>query len=165
MSERKRVDPESVSLVEAAFSQLPTELCRKIVRMCNLSTEHILSFGSQGTGNGQFDYPCKICIQDGEVYMIDAPNHRIQAFSTDGKFLRVWGSQGTGDGQFNYPYAVAVDANGSVFIADTYNHRIQVFGSDGTCDREWGSNSTGDGQFSNPRGIAVSEGGSVAVVD
>ena len=68
---------------------------------------------------------------DGNVYVADCDNHRIQKFDSDGTFVAKWGSAGTGDGQFERPSGVAIDAAGNVYVADTDNNRIQKFDSDG----------------------------------
>jgi DNA-binding beta-propeller fold protein YncE len=66
--------------------------------------------------------------QDGNIYVPDIFNHRIQKFDKDGNFLVAWGTEGVGDGQFDKPFAVTVDDLGKIYVADTHNHRIQVFG-------------------------------------
>jgi len=39
-------------------------------------------WGSQGTGDGQFEYPAGIAIdQNGDIYVVDAHNERVQKFS------------------------------------------------------------------------------------
>jgi DNA-binding beta-propeller fold protein YncE len=38
-------------------------------------------WGSQGSGNGQFNDPVEVAISsDGTVYVTDVLNHRVQAF-------------------------------------------------------------------------------------
>jgi hypothetical protein len=61
----------------------------------------------------------------------DAGNDRIQAFTSEGAFLREWGSYGNGEGQFSHPYGLAVDRAqpGTVYVADSENDRVQAFAS------------------------------------
>jgi len=41
----------------------------------------VVSFGSEGSGNGQFRTPVGIAIdRNGRIYVADAGNHRIQIF-------------------------------------------------------------------------------------
>jgi len=85
-----------------------------------------LSWGSEGTGNGQFNRPYGVAVDsNGNVYVADYGNHRIEKFDSGGGFLTKWGNYGTGDGQFTCPEGVAADSGGNVYVADNYNHRIQ----------------------------------------
>ena len=85
--------------------------------------------GSEGTGDGQFKYPQGIDIDSqGNIYVVDTNNNRVEVFDKNGVFVRTWGSVGTGDGQFIYPYAIAVDkVKNYVYVTDPYNNRIQIF--------------------------------------
>ena len=59
------------------------------VGKANARGEWIASWGSLGTGPGQFDTPHGIAVSPkDEVYVADRGNRRIQVFDTAGKFLR-----------------------------------------------------------------------------
>ena len=51
------------------------------------------SFGSEGTGGGQFSAPQGIAVDQstGSVYVTDRANNRILKFTAQGDFLRTWG--------------------------------------------------------------------------
>ena len=88
----------------------------------------ILKWGSLGTGNGEFNSPYDVAVDsEGNVYVADTYNDRIQKFTSEGDFLGTWGSSGTDNGQFSTPKGVDVDSEGNIYIADTSNHRIQKF--------------------------------------
>jgi len=128
--------------------------------------ELVTKWGSNGTGDGQFDHPDGVAVDSsGYVYVADSMNSRIQKFTSSGDFVAKWGSEGTGDGQFNYPYGVAVDNSGYVYVADEGNDRIQKFTSTGDFVAKWGSTGTGDGQFNQPYGVAADSRGNVYVAD
>jgi len=115
-------------------------------------------WGSQGTATGQFNEPVALAVgTNGNVYVADRGNHRIQVFSNTGAFVTAWGDSGTGNGQFNSPRDVTVAANGEVYVTDFFNNRIQVFSAAGAYLRQWGTSGTGDGQFKSPRGVCVDE--------
>ena len=55
----------------------------------------VLQWGSNGAADGQFWGPHGIEVDaDGNVYVVDTGNNRVQKFSGDGKFLMTWGSFG-----------------------------------------------------------------------
>jgi len=83
--------------------------------------------GSGGTGNGQLSTTKGVFVDgEGNVYVADYWNCRIQKFSGDGAFI-AHGHKGDGDGQFNTPKGVVVDKDGYIYIADTSNSRMQKF--------------------------------------
>src|SRR5438876_1123667 len=87
---------------------------------------------SLGSGPGQFRGADGVAVdRNGNVFVADTDNERIQKFDNGGTFLTTWGSAGTGPGQFNVP-RVAVDGSGNVFVADAFNNRIQKFDNGGT---------------------------------
>ena len=62
------------------------------------------TWGTYGSGNGQFDYPHSIAIDNEDnVYVADTDNNRIQKFDPNGTFITKWGTFGSGNGQFNWP--------------------------------------------------------------
>jgi len=103
--------------------------------------------------------------KDGNIYVVDTDNNRIQKFDGEGKFIFKWGTSGTGKEQFNNPYGIAIDKEGYIYVTDQDNYRIQKFSPQGEYLLEWGSKGEGDGQFDKPRGIAVDEYENVFVVD
>jgi NHL repeat len=51
----------------------------------------VKSWGTKGTGPGQFDTPHSIAIDRSDnVYVGDRGNHRVQVFDTEGRFLRMF---------------------------------------------------------------------------
>ncbi|NJN67890.1 MAG: 6-bladed beta-propeller [Chloroflexaceae bacterium] len=53
------------------------------------------SWGSRGSGAGQFQGPAGIALdRSGYIYVADRHNHRVQKFDADGNFILAWGSKG-----------------------------------------------------------------------
>ncbi len=85
-------------------------------------------FGTQGTGDGQFNSPVAAAVSaDGMIYVADRENHRIQVFSAAGAFLSKFGTSGSFDGQLNEPSGLSIASGGNLAVADAGNRRIQVF--------------------------------------
>lgn len=108
---------------------------------------------------------------EGNLYVIDGYNHRVQKFDRNGQFLAMWGSKGVGNGQFKFASgggsggSITIDEQGFVYVLDTDNTRIQKFDGNGQFLNKWGSRGTGNGQFSVPMGVAVDSQGQVYVAD
>ncbi len=138
-----------------------------IVQKFNSSGGFQLSWGTAGSGNGQFLNGAGGVAVDsaGNVYVTDLGNHRIEKFTAGGSFIMSWGSSGTGNGQFSGPEGIATDASDNIYVADTGNHRIQKFNTSGAFITKWGTNGTGDGQFDTPWGVSIDGVGDVYVAD
>ena len=100
---------------------------------------------------------------DGNVYVADESNNRIQKFTSSGAYITQWGSFGSGNGQFNNPSGVATDAAGNIYVVD--HDRAQKFTSTGIYLTQWGSFGNGNGQFNQPNGVATDAAGNVYVAD
>ncbi len=54
-----------------------------------------------------FNYPSDVAVdKDGNIYVLDSANTRIQKFGPDGKFLATIGRKGQGPGEFLMPDAI-----------------------------------------------------------
>jgi uncharacterized protein (TIGR03663 family) len=117
---------------------------------------------------GTFNEPWGIAVaSDGTVFVTDTWNHRIEKFSADGTFIKMWGYFGQ-DGSANAlygPRGIAIDKNGRLFVTDTGNKRVVVYDTDGNYITEFGSLGTELGQLDEPVGITVTTDGKVYVVD
>src|SRR5262249_22086707 len=59
----------------------------------------VRSFGTEGTGNGQFKRPGTVTVDSqGTVWVGDQNNERIQGFNQSGEFLTQFGAKGTAAG-------------------------------------------------------------------
>ena len=59
--------------------------------------------------------------------MADWYNHRIQAFTAEGRFLKKFGRRGKGRGEVWYPSGVAIDSSGMVYVSEVGNDRVSFF--------------------------------------
>jgi iron(III) transport system permease protein len=128
--------------------------------------ELLLCFGHLGSAPGEFNRAEGICVdaQD-RLYVADSCNHRVQVFTSDGKFIREFGKPGSAPGELSYPYDVKVDTTGNIFVCEFGNSRIQVFDNNGHSLEIIGSAGAKPGQFNNPWSIALDSRGNLYVAD
>lgn len=161
-----RIQPTSLAFGPNKALYATTTNLEPVIHVFDTSGEEVGGWGTIGTADGQFSSATEgLAIDgDGNVYVADIFNHRIQKFDADGRFLTKWGTLGTGDGEFNQPFNVAVDASGSVYVTDSENFRIQKFSADGNFLAAWGGKGGDDGQFWNkPNALLVDAAGTVWV--
>jgi len=89
----------------------------------------IKTWGEQGEGKGQFNEPSGLTFdKDGNVYVADAVNGRIQKFDSNGKYLMEINLSKTG---FWRPRNVLVAPNGDIYVANTGKWNIYRFNKNG----------------------------------
>jgi tripartite motif-containing protein 71 len=123
------------------------------------------SFGSAGTGNGQFASPGGLARDAaGDIWVTDKGNDRVEEFAPNGGYLGAFGSAGSGPGQFDLPTGIAIGPNGHIWVADSGNGRIEQFDAQGDYISSLGT-ASGNGHLYEPGSVAVSSAGDVWVTD
>jgi sugar lactone lactonase YvrE len=122
--------------------------------------KYLTTFGSWGTGSSQFNanVPSRIELAfdaQGDIYVTDPGNNRVQKFDSQGNYESQFGSSGTGNGQFNGPTGIAIDASGNVYVTDAGNARVEKFDANGNYLSQFGSYGTGNGQFHGPFSVVL----------
>ncbi len=121
-----------------------------IPAVASAALEPTLSFGTSGEGAGQINRPGDgAYAPDGDFYVADGGNRRVDVFSSSGAFLFAFGKKvnvktegdldlctaasgcqagmgGTGAGEFIEPTAVAL-LDGDAFVSDFSNNRVSVY--------------------------------------
>ena len=82
--------------------------------------------------NFLFYMPSDIALDSqGNMYILDSGNHRIQKFTPGGQYITTIGNKGQGPAEFIYPLSLDVDSRGYLHISDPGNQRVQVLKPDG----------------------------------
>ena len=87
--------------------------------------------------NVLFYMPSDIAVdEEGNVFVLDSGNHRIQKFDPQGNFLASFGRRGQGPGEFQYPQSLDIDKKGFMYISDSGNQKLQILKPNGALERE-----------------------------
>jgi sugar lactone lactonase YvrE len=177
------VSPESVGsgTSNIAVSQTPTGLSQSTTYHFRVVAENesgtangedatfttagfSFSFGEEGSGNGQLKQPDLGIATDseGNIWVADTENNRVEKFNSKGEYLSQFGKEGVGNGEFKSPKGLAFDLSGNIWVVDSGNNRVEKFNSKGEYLGKFGEKGSGEGQFNSPAGIAFS--GTVAFI-
>ena len=93
-----------------------------------LRAELVLKIGSNKENEDFYKLRSFTVDKDGNIYILDAGNSRIQCFSKEGKFLFSFGRQGQGPGELsNNACKIKILSDGNVYVIDNYPRRINVY--------------------------------------
>ncbi len=107
------------------------------------------------TTPGDFSRPTGVAVdQDGNLYVCDTLNNRVEIFDADGKFVSAFGKAGDGPGYFARPKGIAIDSDGHIWVADGQQDRVQVFNKEAQLLITFGGHGILPGQFQGLVGIA-----------
>jgi DNA-binding beta-propeller fold protein YncE len=137
---------------------------------------HLLTWGESGTDEGQFNIVHNVKIdRDGWVYVADRENHRIQVFSSEGRFETQWvnlsraacldiDTSGERDIVYVGEYFSGIASND---IGTNLGPRVTVMSTDGKVLSRVGTEPYGSqaGRFFSPHGIAVDSKGDLYVAE
>ena len=124
------------------------------IHMLTTGGEFIGTFGEEGSGIGQINYPTDVKISpDGRVYVTNTNNHRVQVFNPDWTISHVIDRSSVQDGvSFVSPEAIGFDPSGDVHV--TSPSSVTVFTPTGQFVRRYGGS-----EISDANGIAIDPSG------
>jgi len=161
------VNPEGTRVFAVDTGGVDSE--HHYVRVFDVQTgEHLYDMGSRGSEPGQFNLPRDIALgSDGNLYVVDGGNFRIQVFSQDGQYLRHFGTNGRQLGQFARPKGIAVDVDDNVYVSDASHGNFQIFDRSNALLLFVGSRSEKNNRaaYMLPAGLHVDEDRRVYMVD
>ncbi|RMF86816.1 MAG: hypothetical protein D6739_02625 [Nitrospirae bacterium] len=94
--------------------------------------EKLATIGHPGTGPGEFYNPVACAVdKEGNLYVTDMFNARVEKFDPEGHFLFTFGRRGDRPGDFARPKGIAVDDDGYIYVVDAAFENVQIFTPDG----------------------------------
>lgn len=133
------------------------------VQVFDADRRFLFSFGSFGTGAGQFTRAMGVAIIGEEVFVADVSD-RILVHDRDGRYLREFGTSGSGLGELRYPYGLC-SIGETLYVCEYANHRVQRFDRMGHSTGSFGRAGRGRGEFDGPWDITCDEAGRLYVCD
>jgi Tol biopolymer transport system component len=129
-----------------------------------------ITFGSSGTGNGQFKSPEGLAVNgtasSGFIFVADSGNNRIQIWQkvATSPYIPIW--KKSTSGTLASPEGVAVNST-HIIVADTGNNHLVSYlhSSLATPAATVGVFGSGPGQFNSPWAVAFDGSGNLYVVD
>lgn len=116
------------------------------------------------TDPGTFSLPTAVALDDdGNVYVTDTFNSRIEIFDADGNFISMFGKIGDGPADLGRPKSIAIDRDGHIWVIDAFQNRVKVFNQQGRLLIYFGEQGYFPGQFMGPWGIAIDKWNRVMV--
>jgi sugar lactone lactonase YvrE len=125
----------------------------------------IREFGLRGSGEGQLEgFNDELALAaNGDVWVVDRGNGRLEEFGPDGEYIRAVGSEGSGDGQFGEPQGIAINAEGEILVTDAINHRVEEFSGEGAYLGQFSLRAAGASE--DTQALTVAPNGDILVLD
>ncbi|MBE7469117.1 MAG: TIGR03663 family protein [Anaerolineales bacterium] len=115
---------------------------------------------------GKFWGPRDLAVDaEGNVYVTDTGNKRVQKFNAAGQFIAAWGGAGIIPGAFEEPVGIDIDKEGNIYVADTWNRRVQKFDPNFNPLAQWDVSGWESESVVNKPSLAVDKQGRVFVSD
>ena len=131
------------------------DTCQVLV-LDRVSGEELRSFGSQGQEPGEFFKPSSLSLDtEGNIYVADTLNNRIQKLSPTGEPIWQRGGAGYRLGQFGRPRGIRVGPDGVVYVVESAMQLVQMFDSEGNTLMRFGGPGNIPGAMVLPATLAV----------
>lgn len=118
------------------------------------------------TTPGDFSNPTGVAVdKDGNLYVTDTMNYRVEIFDADGGFISEFGRHCDGPGCFAHPKGIAVDSDSHIWVADPMLDLLQIFDKEGQLLGVIGGHGQLLGQFSSLVDVAIDKNNRVFASD
>lgn len=152
-------DPASINFMpDGSFYVADGYVNARVVKF-DRNGKYLLSWGTKGAGNGQFNLVHSVGIDASRrLYIADRVNNRIQIFDENGKYLDQWPN-------VRSVTRVVVTEDGAVWLAVAGVNRFAKFDQSGKLHYHWGEFGSEPGLMDNPHQFDVDRAGNLYVAD
>jgi DNA-binding beta-propeller fold protein YncE len=159
--------PSGVALDEQRKLVYVVDSKKHHVNVYSLDDYRLLkTMGSRGVADGDFNFPTNIAMDaEGNLYVVDTGNYRVQIFDPAGKFVRSIGRLGDNPGTLARPKGIAIDSEGHIYVVDAAFDNFQIFDKEGHLLLFVGEGGRGPGKFLLPAGITIDKDDKIYVID
>ncbi len=163
------VYPHAVAVDQAGNAYVANNCQVKIITASGTYSDTL----GTGCGNGDYQFGWVGGVEvdkNGNIYVADYPNHRVQIYNSRHEFIGRLGATGVcspANDRLCSPIAVAVDDQGGIYVTDGGNLRLQKFNSSYAWQMTIGDGTSGEtfGQLNWPENVAVDAQGRIFVSD
>ncbi len=122
--------------------------------------------GRRGEAPGEFNFPTHLAYADGELYVTDTMNSRVQVLdAASGTPRRAIGERGLYIGNLVRPKGVAVDSERNVYVIESYHDHLLVYDRKGRFLMGFGGVGQATGKFYLPAGVWTDQLNRVFIAD
>lgn len=144
-----------------------TDVGKNQVMVYSLDGQKLLSFGKQGSKEGELASPNYLAVANGRIYVSDTGNDRVEVFDEQGNYLLQFNGS-TADNpnsKIINPRGIGVDPKGIVYVVSNLTGKVIGFNAKGEVVVSFGSIGTNEDQFQLPNGLTIDDQGRIYVTD
>lgn len=120
---------------------------------------YLTAWGKKGKAAGEFDAPHSLAIDaQGQVYVGDRENYRVQIFDPNGKFISEWTHLGS-------PWGLYLGSDGYLYMSDGYNDRVSKLNLQGQLLGTFGKQGRAPGELYFAHHISLGKNGEIYVAE
>lgn len=127
----------------------------------------LAAFGSEGTGNGQFQLPTDLAFDSrGFIYVGEYHrNDRVTKWTPDLQFVQTIGEEPIEGARLSRPSGLVMDEADTLWVADSCNHRLVRFSPDGRVLTTFGQFGAEPGNMRYPYDVTLLPNGTLVVCE
>ncbi len=118
--------PEGTPVKEYAAVSLDDRAGREIMLIEDL----VLGGDATDPNTAFYQVRGVVASEEGNIFVLDAGNSRVQMFGPDGSYLRTLGGPGQGPGELQTPFGIAITGD-RIVVNDFGNNRLSSWSLDG----------------------------------